>query len=128
MPKRLLALVIVVILGVAGFAGADPGPNGSNNHGLCTAYFNGSETGQSHKRNAPPFVALAREVGNSDGMDNDGDGQTDEGDEMAGPEGIWDWCMDPENNPKGIGGNPDDPNEEGDTSGNSAGHGGGKKS
>ena len=119
MPKRLLALVIVVILGVAGFAGADPGPNGSNNHGLCTAYFNGSENGQAHKRNAPPFVALAQEVGENNGMDDDGDGDTDEQGEMAAPSEIWEWCSDPENNPKGIGGNPDNPDEEGDTSGRS---------
>ena len=107
--KKIVAFALFLGLIAGGLAIADPGPNGSNNHGLCTAYFNGSETGQAHKRNAPPFVALAREVGNSDGVDNDGDGQTDEGDEMAGPEGIWDWCNDPANNPKGIGGNPDDP-------------------
>ena len=119
MPKRLIALLIVVILGVAGFAVADPGPNGSNNHGLCTAFFNGSENGQAHKRNAPPFVALAREVGENNGVDDDGDGDTDEEGEMAGPSEVWSWCMDPENNPKGIGGNPDNPDEEGDTSGRS---------
>lgn len=124
--KKLLTLAMFLALIATGLSFADPGPNGSNNHGLCTAYFNGSATGQEHKRNAPPFVALAREVGNSDGMDNDGDGQTDEGDEMAGPEGIWDWCNDPENNPKGIGGQPDDPNSpEEDPNGNSGGQGGG---
>ena len=91
-----------------------------------TAYFNGSANGQEHKHKAPPFVALAREVGNSDGVDNDGDGETDEGDEMAGPEGIWDWCNDPANNPGGIGGQPDDPNTPGeDPNGNSGGNGGG---
>src|SRR5918996_4414479 len=88
MPMRkLLTLSLFLALVATGLSFADPGPNGSNNHGLCTAYFNGSANGQAHKRNAPPFVELAREVGNSDQMDNDGDGQTDEGDEMAGPEG-----------------------------------------
>jgi hypothetical protein len=42
----------------AGVALAQPGPNGHNNHGLCTAYFNGSANGQAHKRNAPPFQGL----------------------------------------------------------------------
>ena len=119
MSKPLIAFFIIVVIAAAGIAVADPGPNGSNNHGLCTAYFNGSENGQAHKRNAPPFVALAREVGENNGVDDDGDGETDEQGEMAGPEGVWDWCSDPANNPKGIGGNPDDPRQEGDTSGRS---------
>jgi hypothetical protein len=117
--RKVLLIFVIVVVGVTGYAVADPGPNGSNNHGLCTAFFNGSENGQANKRNAPPFVALAREVGENNGVDDDGDGQTDESGEMAGPEAVWDWCMDPANNPKGIGGNPDNPNEEGDTSGRS---------
>lgn len=126
--RKILTFALFAGLVATGLATADPGPNGSNNHGLCTAYFNGSATGQSHKRNAPPFVALAREVGNSDGVDNDGDGSTDEGDEIAGPEGIWDWCNNPENNPKGIGGQPDDPNTpEEDPNGNSGGNGNGNE-
>ena len=108
--RKMLALLVAVVSAVAGASFADPGPNGSNNHGLCTAYFNGSATGQSHKRNAPPFVALALEVGENNGVDDDGDGDTDEEGEMAGPSEVWEWCNDPGNNPKGVGGNPDDPN------------------
>jgi len=44
---------------------ASPGPNGSNNHGLCTAYFNGSQNGQDHKHNAPPFQALEQAASDS---------------------------------------------------------------
>ena len=132
--RKVLALILLVVLAVGGASLADPGPNGNNNHGLCTAFFNGSTTGQEHKRNAPPFVELAREVGENDGVDNDDDGETDEEGEMAGPSEIWEWCMDPENNPKGIGGNPDDPNtpeedpngksgEKGNGNGNGGGNG-----
>ena len=61
MKKRLatvLAAALVMSAGVAGLAQADPRPNGSNNRGLCTAYYNGSPIGQQHKRKAGPFVAL----------------------------------------------------------------------
>ena len=109
--RKLLVLLVLIVAVAGSLAFADPGPNGSNHHGLCTAYFNGSETGQAHKRNAGPFVALATEVGENNDVDDDGDGETDEEGEMAGPEEVWRWCMDPENNPKGIGGNPDDPNQ-----------------
>ncbi len=132
--RKLLALIVIAVTAVAGASFADPGPNGNNNHGLCTAYFNGSANGQEHKRKAPPFVALAQEVGENDGVDNDGDDQTDEEGEMADPAGVWDWCNDPANNPKGIGGQPDDPNtpEEdpnggGNGNGNGGGNGGGGK-
>jgi hypothetical protein len=126
--RKMLALFVLVVLAVGGASSADPGPNGNNNHGLCTAYFNGSANGQDHKSNAPPFVALAQEVGENDGVDNDDDGETDEEGEMADAAGIWDWCNDPENNPKGIGGQPDDPNTPGeDPNGGGNGNGGGKK-
>ena len=121
--KKLLAAAALGLLlagGTLTAAMAEPGPNGSNNHGLCTAYFNGSENGQAHKREAGPFVALASYVGQNDGVDNDGDNTTDESDEVAGPSGIWDWCSNPANTDgKGIGGNPDDPDVSGDTSGRS---------
>lgn len=58
--RKLVAPAAVVLLaaGGAGIASADPGPNGPNNFGLCTAYFAGSEKGKDQKRKAPPFQAL----------------------------------------------------------------------
>lgn len=49
---------VVMALGGASIAVADPGPNGHNDFGLCTAYFAGSEKGQEMKHKAPPFAAL----------------------------------------------------------------------
>ena len=109
--KKVLVIAIGLLGllgGAVGVATAAPGPNGNNNHGLCTAYFNGSETGRANKHKAGPFVALENAAEARDGKDNDEDGQTDEADEVA--RAVWDWCSDPTNNPKGIGGNPDDPN------------------
>jgi len=118
---RRIALALLLALGLAGgMAGADPAErNDGNTHGRCTSYFNGSENGQDHKREAGPFTAFAQYVGENDGRDNDGDDATDEEGEVASEIDIWDWCMDPTNNPKGIGGQPDDPNtEENDGNGN----------
>ena len=53
-PAAALALAI----GGATVAIADPGPNGHNTFGLCTAYFAGSDKGQEMKHQAPPFAAL----------------------------------------------------------------------
>lgn len=61
------AAVLALVAGGAGVSLADPGPNGNNNHGLCTAYFAGSENGQEHKRQAGPFAALEEEAGDADG-------------------------------------------------------------
>jgi len=83
-------------LGISQAAGG-PGPNGSNNHGLCTAYFNGSDQGRANKHNAGPFQAL--------------EDTADDGNSNTSPEqDVWAWCTDATNNPKGIGGNPTDPN------------------
>ena len=71
--KRLVisGTIAAVVAGGAGFAFAgQPGPNGHNNHGLCTAYFAGSENGQAHKHQASPFVQLEKDAdaaGNNDG-------------------------------------------------------------
>ena len=46
-------------------ASAAPDPDGPAKKGLCTAYFNGSERGQTQKRKAGPFQAL--ETAASDG-------------------------------------------------------------
>ncbi|HET6693349.1 MAG TPA: hypothetical protein VFJ83_14365 [Nocardioidaceae bacterium] len=60
------AVTLLALGGLGATAVADPGPNGPNNFGLCTAYFAGSETGQEHKRKAPPFVALEEAAEASD--------------------------------------------------------------
>ena len=52
------AVTLLALGGAATTAGAEPGPNGNNNFGLCTAYFAGSEKGQEMKRKAPPFQGL----------------------------------------------------------------------
>jgi hypothetical protein len=51
--------VVALVMGGASVALADPGPNGHNTFGLCTAYFAGSDKGQEMKHQAPPFAALA---------------------------------------------------------------------
>ncbi len=60
--KRALALLFGATLALSAFAvtsaSATPGPNDNNNKGLCTAYFNGSDTGRANKRGAPPFQGL----------------------------------------------------------------------
>jgi hypothetical protein len=84
--KVLVLLVIMVALLAAGRTLADPGPNGHNNHGLCTAYFNGQKSGHDHSQ-PKPFTALAEEAG-----DQDGDGDIDQSD-------VYAYCLD-----YGIGG------------------------
>jgi hypothetical protein len=67
--KKVLAtfaLVVGLSSAVTGLAVGTPGPNGHNNHGLCTAYFNGSENGQQHKRKAPPFQGLEQAAADAD--------------------------------------------------------------
>ena len=60
MKRTIISSTIAALIaGGAGLAFAgQPGPNGHNDYGLCNAYFSGSATGQAHKHNAPPFVAL----------------------------------------------------------------------
>lgn len=53
------AAVLTLLAGGASVAVADPGPNGNNTFGLCTAYSSGSDQGQSKKQeNGKPFIAL----------------------------------------------------------------------
>ena len=81
--KRTIIAASVLALGFAG-AGvsvADPGPNGKNNRGLCTAYFAGSENGQENKRKAGPFAAL--EAAADDADTGNGDDQTTEDEVIA---------------------------------------------
>jgi len=79
MKNRLsvvIAAALALSLGVVGFAHAQPGPNDHNNRGLCTAYFNGSDTGQANKRKAGPFVALEEAA-------DDGDSATSAAEDVA---------------------------------------------
>lgn len=61
------ALMMMGMFGVAS-ATADPGPNGSNDKGLCTAFFNGQKTGHDkdgdgRTDSARPFQALETVAG-----------------------------------------------------------------
>lgn len=77
MHRRIIVGGLALLLSAtAGAALAAPGPNGHNNHGLCTAYFNGSETGKAHKRQAGPFQALEQAA-------SDGDDSTPPADDVA---------------------------------------------
>ena len=115
MRKLLIGALgaLLMILGFVGGAQADPGPNGNNDHGLCTAYFNGQKNGhgdgQNPDRQPGPFQALedtGREYTDNDGVDNDRDGETDEEGEnesLTGAENVFNYC----NDLGLIGGNPD---------------------
>lgn len=98
----LATMMMMGLFGVVN-AAADPGPNGSNDKGLCTAFFNGQKKGH----------------------DKDGDGRTDNARSFQGLEAaagvvaetlpedvadmVYEWCL----NLAGgdgveIGGNPND--------------------
>ena len=105
-----MAFVIgVLMLGGLSIAQADPGPNGNNDHGLCTAYFNGQKEGHDKNGQPGPFQALedtSREYTDSDGVDNDGDGEVDEEEEnqdLSAAENVFNFC----DSTTAIGGNPD---------------------
>lgn len=91
--RKLIATLSFAALALGAGAGlADPGPNGHNNYGLCTAYFNGSP----NKHKAPPFQALEEAAG----VDDD---DTDE--EIA--EKVAEYCSTA--TPGGKGGTPGNP-------------------
>ena len=87
MKKRLaVAAAALMFAGLgASVVQAAPGPNDKNNHGLCTAYFNGQKEGHNKggKASPAPFAAL-------------------EGERTL--QEIFDFCGGAE----GIGGNPDE--------------------
>ena len=114
--KRIIAVAIGVLAMFAtaiGISTAAPGPNGNNDHGLCTAYFNGQKNGhgpgEDQTNQPPPFQGLedhAREYTDNDGDDNDSDGETDEEGEntaLTDAENIFNYC----NDGGLIGGNPE---------------------
>jgi hypothetical protein len=88
MKKRLaVAAATLMFAGLgAGVVQAEPGPNGKNDHGICTAYFNGQKKGHEQGNSPGPFGAL--EDANDDDI-----------------QAIFDFCTGVE---KGIGGNPDE--------------------
>ncbi len=63
------ATLLFSMLGVVS-ANADPGPNGHNNHGLCTAYFNGQKVGHDKNGTPGPFQALEDAATGQDGSDS----------------------------------------------------------
>ena len=118
MRKTIISVLLGALMAIGSMALGAPGPTDDNNNnlfGLCTAYFNGSQNGQDHKRQAPPFQGLESYVGTHDGVDNDGDGTKDEADEgdKATPTDVWNYCQ----KNGGVGGQPEDPTD-GDTEGN----------
>lgn len=150
LTKRLLGTLVLAFMltgMLATFGIADPGPNGNNDKGLCTAYFNGQKKGHDKQKERDgeypgPFAPLedaSRAYAEEDGRDNDGDGNVDEdgeGEEITAAEAIFNYCDDNAE----IMGNPDhgrwdcdrdpeadsDPNcERNDAPGNSGGNGNG---
>jgi len=89
--RKLLAAVLSAGLFVGGavVAQAAPGPNDSNNHGLCTAFFNGQKKGHDKNGNPGPFAALIE-------VADDGD------DETPVEQDVYNYCQE-----FGIGGNPE---------------------
>lgn len=83
------SLLLITMFGVIS-ASAEPGPNGNNDKGLCTAYFNGQKKGHDKHGDPGPFQALEDQAAENDGRDNDGDDEVDEEGERiddSSPEG-----------------------------------------
>ena len=68
--KRVLAILFGAAVLFAGFGVADvsaaPGPNGKNDKGLCTAYFNGQKKGHTEGEGPGPFGPLEDEADDAD--------------------------------------------------------------
>lgn len=103
MKKVLVALAAFgLILGGASTASAGheekdgPGPNGHNNHGLCTAYFNGQKNGHEEGNGPGPFGALEDESEDSGQNENLPE-------EQQVSDDVFEFC-----NQYGIGGNPEE--------------------
>jgi hypothetical protein len=115
--KQLLGIAVGVLAFVASAVGmasasAAPGPNGLNDHGLCTAYFNGQKVGHGPGEDTddpPPFQGLedaGEAYTQTDEDDNDRDTTPDDSDESAqltDAENIFNFC----NDGGLIGGNPE---------------------
>ena len=90
----IAALMMMGLFGAAN-ATAAPGPNGNNDKGLCTAYFNGQKNGHDKHGSPGPFAAL------EDAADEeDGDEGADSGDRFETAADVFQFCDGM------IGGNP----------------------
>lgn len=123
MKSKFLAAGLIGFMALGGTIAAGPGPNGNNDGGLCTAYFNGQKNGHDNENaggngngngrqpgeQPGPFQGLeeaSRAYAENDGRDNDGDGEVDEAgesEEMSAAEAIFNYCDDN----AWIGGNPE---------------------
>lgn len=92
--KRMLALICGVTLLLAAGAGTasaghqekdGPGPNGHNDKGLCTAYFNGQKNGHEEGNGPGPFGALEDEA--EDSGENE-----DLADEQQVSDDVFEYC------------------------------------
>ena len=92
--KRMLALICGVTLLLAAGAGTasaghegdrGPGPNGHNEKGLCTAYFNGQKNGHQEGEGPGPFGVLEDE--STDSGENE-----DLEDEMQVSDDVFEFC------------------------------------
>ena len=70
--KKILVALMTAGLMVAGasFATAAPGPNGNNEKGLCTAYFNGQKKGHTEGDGPGPFGVLEDEAADDGSNEN----------------------------------------------------------
>jgi len=117
--RALLLLVAGVLFFTAGsaFAQGNSGCSGTiqggagqsacNAYGLCKAYFAGSPIGQSHKRQAGPFQALAAAAcSGSQDCSNSSDCACFDGSCESTSDCVAAFC--PDTNPGGHGRNPSD--------------------
>ena len=102
--KRLLAMVFGLTMVMAAFGatasaappeGKGPGPNGHNEKGLCTAYFNGQKKGHEEGNGPGPFGQLEDDA--QDGGENE-----DLVDEQQVSDDVFEFC-----DKYGIMGNPE---------------------
>jgi hypothetical protein len=101
--KRVLAMLLgaatLFALFGATTGSAAPGPNGSNDKGLCTAYFNGQKKGHEEGNSPGPFGVLEDEAADPEDSDDE-----DLADEQQVSDDVLEYC-----NSLGvvIGGNPE---------------------
>ena len=104
MRKTILGALTALLLIIGGFvngasaappADKGPGPNGNNEHGICTAYFNGQKNGHEEGNGPGPFGVLEDEA------TDDGENE-DPVDEQQVSDDVFEYC-----DQFGIGGNPE---------------------